>query len=217
MKYPCLVLDHDDTVVQSESTINYPFFCYILNEFRPGKTITLDEYVSGCSDLGFAEMCKEWYAFTDEELKEEYKGWQAYIMEHTPAPFPGIKEVILKQKELGGLVCVVSHSSSQNITRDYEVHFGVQPDCIFGWDYPAHQRKPNPYPLLEIMKKYALSPKDLLVVDDMKPAYDMSKAAGVEIGFAGWGRKDYPHIYSQMKRLCNYTFETPQELSAFLF
>lgn len=217
MKYPCLVLDHDDTVVQSESTINYPFFCYILNEFRPGKTITLDEYVSGCSDLGFAEMCKEWYAFTDEELKEEYKGWQAYIMEHIPAPFPGIREVILKQKELGGLVCVVSHSSSQNITRDYEVHFGVQPDCIFGWDYPAHQRKPSPYPLLEIMKKYALSPKDLLVVDDMKPAYDMSKAAGVEIAFAGWGRKDYPQIYSQMKSLCNYTFETPQELSAFLF
>ena len=177
MKYPCLVLDHDDTVVQSESTINYPFFCYILNEFRPGKMITLDKYVSGCSDLGFAEMCKEWYAFTDEELKEEYKGWQAYIMDHTPSPFPGIKEVILKQKELGGLVCVVSHSSNQNITRDYEVHFGVQPDCIFGWDYPAHQRKPSPYPLLEIMKKYALSPKDLLVVDDMKPAYDMSKAA----------------------------------------
>ena len=44
MKYPCLVLDHDDTVVQSESTINYPYFCYILNEFRPGKTITLEEY-----------------------------------------------------------------------------------------------------------------------------------------------------------------------------
>ena len=36
LKYPCLVLDHDDTVVQSEATINYPFFCYILNRFRPG-------------------------------------------------------------------------------------------------------------------------------------------------------------------------------------
>ena len=31
LKYPCLVLDHDDTVVQSEATVNYPFFCYILN------------------------------------------------------------------------------------------------------------------------------------------------------------------------------------------
>ena len=26
LKYPCLVLDHDDTVVQSEATVNYPYF-----------------------------------------------------------------------------------------------------------------------------------------------------------------------------------------------
>ena len=217
MKYPCLVLDHDDTVVQSESTINYPYFCYILNEFRPGKTITLDEYVRGCCDLGFADMCRRWYAFTDEEMKAEYEGWKAYIMEHTPTPFPGIKELILKQKEAGGLICVVSHSSEQNISRDYDAHFGIQPDCIFGWDYPEHQRKPDPYPLQEIMKKYDLKPKDLLVVDDMKPAYDMANAAGVEIAFAGWGRKDYPQIYKQMQSLCDYTFNTPEELSAFLF
>ena len=48
LKYPCLVLDHDDTVVQSEATVNYPFFVYILDQFRPGTTITLEEYVHGC-------------------------------------------------------------------------------------------------------------------------------------------------------------------------
>ena len=32
LKYPCLVLDHDDTVVASESNINYPFFCYMMKE-----------------------------------------------------------------------------------------------------------------------------------------------------------------------------------------
>lgn len=217
MKYPCLVLDHDDTVVQSESTVNYPFFCYILDEFRPGKTITLEEYVHGCCEFGFAKMCRKWYAFTEAELEEEYKRWQAYIMNHIPAPFPGIKELIQKQKASGGLICVVSHSCNQNITRDYAAHFDVQPDCIFGWDYPEHQRKPNSYPLLEIMKQYGLKPNDLLVVDDMKPAYDMASAVGVEIAFAGWGRKDYPQIYSQMKKLCDYTFDTPEELSAFLF
>ena len=26
LKYPCLVLDHDDTVVKSEITVNYPCF-----------------------------------------------------------------------------------------------------------------------------------------------------------------------------------------------
>ena len=48
LKYPCLVLDHDDTVVQSEKTIGYPFFCYILDQFRPGQTITLEHFAQDC-------------------------------------------------------------------------------------------------------------------------------------------------------------------------
>ena len=71
LKYPCLVLDHDDTVVQSETTINYPFFCYILDQFRPGQTITQEEYTNGCFNPGFAQMCKDRYRFTDQELKDD--------------------------------------------------------------------------------------------------------------------------------------------------
>ena len=217
LKYPCLVLDHDDTVVQSESTINYPFFCYILNEFRPGEKISAEKYVQGCSEYGFAEMCRRWYAFTEQELLEEYHRWQEYIRAHIPDPYPGIREVIHKQKAAGGLICVVSHSCNENITRDYAAHFGVQPDVIYGWDYPEHQRKPSPYPLLQIMEKYNFSPKELLVVDDLKPAYDMAKAANVEIAFAGWGRKEYPQIYNQMKSICDYSFDSPAQLLDFLF
>ncbi len=217
LKYPCLVLDHDDTVVQSESTINYPFFCYILDQFRPGTTITHEQYVSGCSDLGFANMCRQWYDFSEQELIDEYNQWKAYINDHIPAPYPGIKELILRQKAEGGLICVVSHSGKENITRDYAVHFGVQPDDIFGWDYPEHQRKPNPYPLEQIMQKYALSPQQLLVVDDMKPAYEMARKASVPIAFAGWGRTDYPNICAEMEAICDYAFYTAAALRDFLF
>ena len=75
LKYPCLVLDHDDTVVQSEATVNYPFFCYILDQFRPGTKITLREYAEGCFRLGFADMCRKWYHFTEREIVDEYHGW----------------------------------------------------------------------------------------------------------------------------------------------
>lgn len=217
LKYPCLVLDHDDTVVQSEATVNYPFFCYILDQFRPGTTITLKEYMHGCCHLGFTEMCRKWYGFTEQELADEYRGWQEYIKTHSPAPFPGIAQIIHRQKAEGGLVCVVSHSCNDNITRDYATHFGIQPDVIFGWDYPEHQRKPNPYPLEQIMKKYGLSPKALLVVDDMKPAWEMATKAGVPIAFAAWGRKDYPEICEEMERLCDFTFHSTKELERFLF
>ncbi len=217
LKYPCLVLDHDDTVVQSECTINYPYFVYILDQFRPGTTITLQEYVDGCCHLGFADMCRKWYRFTEDELEAEYRGWKEYIMTHIPAPYPGIGEVIRRQKAEGGLVCVVSHSSRENILRDYRTHFGIEPDTIYGWDYPEHQRKPNPYPLEQIMEKYRLSPSQLLVVDDMKPAWEMCRAAGVPIAFAGWGRKDFPELTAQMTALCDFSFDSTEKLERFLF
>ena len=69
---------------------------------------------------------------------------------------------------------MVSHSGQYNILRDYQAHFGMEPDEIYSWDMPKHTRKPAPYSLLEIMKKYGLSAKDLLVVDDLKPGYDMA-------------------------------------------
>ena len=72
LKYPCLVLDHDDTVVQSESTVNYPFFVEFLKEYRPGMTITEHEYIAGCFTPGYIEMCRQRFQFTDEELLTEY-------------------------------------------------------------------------------------------------------------------------------------------------
>lgn len=217
LKFPCLVLDHDDTVVQSEVTINYPYFCYILDQFRPGQTITLEEYFHGCYHLGFAQMCRKKYNFTEQELVDEYGGWKDYIRNHIPATFPGIDRVIRRQKEAGGLICVVSHSSDEIITRDYRTHFGIEPDDIFGWDLAEHQRKPNPYPLELIMGKYRLSPEELLVVDDMKPAWEMASKVGVPTAFARWGKQDCPEICEEMQNLCTYTFHDPKSLEEFLF
>ena len=216
-KFPCLVLDHDDTVVQSEKTIGYPYFCQILDQFRPGATVTLDEFAQGCYHLGFAEMCRQNWQFTEQELTAEYLGWKEYVRTHVPDAYTGIGDVIHKQKESGGLVCVVSHSSVENITRDYQLHFGTQPDAIYGWDYPEHLRKPNPFPLEDIMRRYGLSPQELLVVDDMKLAWDMAHPLGVPIAFAGWGRLGFPELSQQMTDLCDFSFSSVEELKTFLF
>lgn len=217
LKFPCLVLDHDDTVVQSEKTIGYPFFCQILSQFRPGQFISFHDYVMDCCHLGFAEMCRMRFQFTEQELVDEYRGWMNHVRTNIPAAFPGIGDVIRRQKESGGLVCVVSHSSIENITRDYHIHFGVQPDAIYGWDLPEALRKPNPYPLEDIMARYGLEPGDLLVVDDMKLAWLMAHPLGVKVAFAAWGKTEFPEISEEMIRLCDYSFDSTKDLAKFLF
>ena len=162
-------------------------------------------------------MCKDRYQFTDQELKDEYQQWMNFVMSHTPDPYPGIRELVHRYKEAGGIICVVSHSSVINITRDYQTHFGVLPDEIYGWDLPEEQRKPSAYPLEQIIKKYHLRPDQILVVDDLKPAWVMCKKVGVPIAFAAWSKENCPAILKEMTDLCDYTFYSPAELEAFLF
>lgn len=217
LRYPCLVLDHDETVVQSEKTIGFPCFCQTLSRIRPGRTITLDEYVRGCHELGFVDMCKQWFQFTEAEMQEEYNDWMEYVKVHIPDPFPGIERIIHQHKESGGILCVVSHSSSHNITRDYQTHFSILPDAIYGCDYPKEQQKPSSYPLEDIMKRFGFQSKDILVVDDMKLSCQMSAPVNVPVAFAAWGKTDFPEIAAEMRTLCKYTFETVEAFYDHLF
>ena len=217
LKYPCLVLDHDDTVVQSMKTLSYPFWCMELELFRPGVTQSLENYILECHNRGFAGLCRDCFHFTDDELKKEHSMWMDYIMTHTPDPYPGIAEVIHRQKEEGGLICVVSHSHADNILRDYRTHFGVEPDDVYGWELPPHQRKPNPYPLLDIMKRYDLKPEEILVVDDMKLACQMAHPLGIKVAYSGWNGLGIPEIDTEMKSICAYSFDSTEKLYNFLF
>ena len=118
---------------------------------------------------------------------------------------------------IGGLICVVSHSSKSTICRDYTHYFGFLPDAVYGWDYPPEQRKPNPFPLKDIMKRFHLKSQDMLMGDDLRPGCDMARAMNVPSAFAGWGRKSVPEISQYMADHCDFAFSAPEELEAFLF
>ena len=216
-RYRCLVLDHDDTIVMSEQSLNYPAFLLALERFRPGETISLEDFTRGCFHPGFLQLCIEKYKFTQEEIDEEFLLWQDFIKDKIPPLFPGVENIVRRQHEDGGLICVVSHSCIQNITRDYETHFGILPDDIYGWDLPEEKRKPSTWPIQQIRAKYGFALEQMLVVDDMKPAWEMAGKVGAPIAFAGWGRKDYPEITEEMTRLCDFSFSSTKDLEQFLF
>ena len=163
LNYRCLVLDHDDTVVRSEETVNYPSFLEALKVLRPGRTITREEFTRWCFSPGFSALCSDYIGLTPEEIDVQYDMWRSYVATHIPPPYDGLRPILTRWKQEGGLLCVSSHSARENILRDYRLHFGLEPDQIFDWDLGEDRRKPSPYALQEIMRLYDLRPDELLM------------------------------------------------------
>ena len=216
LNYRCLVLDHDDTVVRSEETVNYPSFLEALKVLRPGRTITREEFTRWCFSPGFSALCSDYIGLTPEEIDVQYDMWRSYVAPHTPPPYDGLRPILTRWKQEGGLLCVSSHSARENILRDYRLHFGLEPDQIFDWDLGEDRRKPSPYALQEIMRLYDLRPDELLMVDDLKPGYDMAHACGVPFACAGWSHDD-PEIRAFLRRFSDFYLETVQALEPLLF
>ena len=216
MRYRCLVLDHDDTVVNSTATIHYPAYVEYIKQKRPGdKILTLEEYFAYNFDPGVIPLFRDICGLSEKEMEEEEIFWAEYVKGHIPKAYPGIREILMDFKAKGGLICVDSHSFSHYILRDYEANGLPEPDLVYGWDLEADKRKPSPWTLYQIMEKFGLQAEELLVVDDLKPGYDMASAAGVPFAAVGWAN-DVPTIEEFMRKNCKRYFKTVEELAAFL-
>lgn len=216
MKYRCLIFDHDDTTVNSTTNIHYPCFVEYMKIHRPQISYTLDEYVSFNFHPGVLEFFSEICGLSDEELIDEQNFWFRYTQSHRAEAFPGIREIMERQKQEGGIVAVVSHSYSENIEKDYR-HNGLNlPDIIFGWEQPPEERKPSPVPVQKIMEQFHLRPEEVLVIDDLKPGLDMARAAGVDFAAACWCF-DIPENESYMRAHADYCFRQVRKLSDLLF
>lgn len=217
LKYRCLVLDHDDTVVNSTPHVHYPSMVETLKVLRPDmEPLTLEDFVLKCFHPGFSALCSDIFKFTDDEMEYQYKQWKSHTKKNIPDFYPGFPELIKRFKEEGGIVCVASHSDSDIIARDYKIKCGIQPDMIFGWELGEEKRKPNPYPLLEIMRIYGLDKEDLIMVDDLKPGLDMARSCNVAFAAAGWSHA-IPEASKYMKENSDYYFETVEAFNEFIF
>ena len=215
MRYKCLVLDHDDTVVNSTATIHFPSFLEFLSKIRPESHYTLEEYFRKNFDPGIMELFTDELHFTPDELDEEYRFWQAYVKTRVPRAYQGMRDILERHRAQGGRIAVVSHSTSETIVRDYRENQLPMPDLIFGWELPMEQRKPNAWPLLQIMQRFGLEKNELLMLDDLKPGYDMARAAGVDFAAAGWAN-DIPEIEGFMRRNCDFYCKTVSDFDRLL-
>lgn len=216
LKYRCLILDYDDTVVKSTPDIHYPSFVEALKVLRPNmKPLYLEEFVSYCFNPGFSVLCKDILKFSKEEQDYQYKVWKHYTNTRIPDFYPGFPELIIKYKKSGGIICVVSHSESEQIARGYMLNCKLNPDLIFGWELEEHKRKPNPYPIIETMKRFDLRIDEMLVVDDLKLGLDMAKSCSIAFAGAGWSHA-IPEIKNYMKLNSDYYFSTVDSFKEFI-
>lgn len=216
LRFQCLVLDHDDTTVDSTRHVNYPQFKQFIHTLRPEVNFTEEDYIRSCCDYGFYGMCDKLLHYTPEELELHIANWKAYLKTHRAPFFAGMPELIARQKAEGGLVCVVSHSYEDTIRPLYE-HFGVtQPHLVFGAERPEEERKPNPWPLQEIMRRYGLRPEEVIMVDDAPQGGEMARKCGVKFACAAWfGMPE--HVKNRMQGNCDFFLETVPQLNDLLF
>ena len=216
LKYRCLIVDHDDTVVNSTATVHYPCFVQYCAEFFPDYTCTLEHYFLKNFDPGVVAFFGKEVGMTHEQMMHEQTYWNEYVQHHIPKVYPGMRDILLRQKAEGGILCVISHSYRDNILRDYRENDLPEPDMIFGWECPPDRRKPNSWPLEQIMETYHLQPEEMLVLDDLKPGYDMARKVHVPFAAAGWAN-DIREIESFMRNNCDLYFKRITELNQWLF
>ncbi len=205
MKPKCLVLDHDDTAVDSTASVHYPAHLEVMKRLRPDMPIIdLDEWFEKNFHPGIMTFFTEELALSPEEMEEEYRIWQEFNAERNPPFYDGLPGLLSEYIAAGGILAVVSHSTEENIRRHYSHGApGVEPRFVFGWDYAPEKRKPSPWPILKILEETGLDASDVLVVDDLKPGVEMARAAGTRVAAAGWGHA-VPSIRKAMEDLCDF-------------
>lgn len=218
MKYKCLILDHDDTVVNSTATIHYPCFMQYMRERYPhlADNYTLESYFVKNFHPGVISLFRDEIGMSEEELAEEERYWANYVEGHIPVVYPGMREILVRFIAEGGIIIVDSHSLTRYIERDWRTNNLPSPAHIYGWDIPKQNRKPSPFTVLDALERFSLSKSEVLVVDDLKPGYDMARGAGVDFAAAGWAY-DVPEIESFMRDNCDYYLKEVSDLGRLVF
>jgi phosphoglycolate phosphatase/pyrophosphatase PpaX len=189
--YRCILIDHDDTAVDSTSIVHYPAHIEALRLLRPERALpTVDQWLLR-NFHGIMEYLAGDLAFTKEEFAIEFEIWRSWTMTRVPPFFPGFLDLLSDYQAQGGKVVVISHSEVEVIERHYRAARTppLLPDLIFGWDHDANKRKPSPWPVQEALRRLGCTAGEALIVDDLKPGVLMARATGVAIAAAGWSHQ----------------------------
>lgn len=109
MRYRCLILDHDDTAVDSTGFIHYPSFIAALKELRPEQAdMSLETFIGYCFKPGFTKLCTDIMQFSPAEQRRQQEIWRQYNQARHAEFFSSFPELVQRFKKAGGLITVVT-------------------------------------------------------------------------------------------------------------
>ncbi|HTP59152.1 MAG TPA: HAD hydrolase-like protein [Spirochaetia bacterium] len=217
IRVPCLLIDHDDTAVDSMSAVHYPAHLEALATLRPGRAAPTKEQFLLYNFHGIMNYMVGELALNEAELMLEFQIWRRWTTSRVPPFFPGFLDVLEEYRGRGGKVVVISHSEKDVIEGHYRAAKDPPfiPDLVFGWDHDANHRKPSPWPVQEALRLLGFAPNQALILDDLKPGVLMSHATGVPAAGAGWSHR-VPEIETYMRANTVAYFSRIEDLRSFL-
>jgi beta-phosphoglucomutase-like phosphatase (HAD superfamily) len=219
LRYPCLILDHDDTAVDSTARVHHPAHVAGLASLRPGRPpLSLEGWFLKNFDPGIGAYLRDELGLNADELREELGIWREHTRRVDPPFYPGFIDTLRRFRAQGGIITVVSHSEADVVQRHYgaaTVGQPLLPDLVFGWEQEEDRRKPSPWPAQQILRTFGLQPGQALIIDDLKAGVLMGQRAGVAVAAAGWGHR-IALIESYMREHCVAYFPTVRAFAEYV-
>jgi len=223
LPYRCLILDHDDTAVDSTARVHHPAHVAGMAALRPGlPPLDLEGWFLKNFDPGIGVYLRDELRLSAGELEQELAIWREHTRALDPPFYPGFLETLRAFRARGGIITVVSHSEADVVRRHYRAAARaapasqpLEPDLVFGWEQEEHRRKPSPWPAREVLRTFGLQPAQALIVDDLKAGVLMGQRGGVAVAAAGWGHR-IPRIEAYMREHCVAYFPAVRDFAAYL-
>ena len=152
------------------------------------------------------------HSFFEEAYAEYQKIFEKYCM-YQVVPYEGIKELLAALKARGIKTAVLSNKPDCRTQDVIKAVFGEKDFDIVQGQTAEFARKPSPEGLQMILKRFGLTPEDILYLGDTGTDMQTGKSAGAFTIGALWGFRKKEEL---LENHADAVIENPLQLLAYL-
>ncbi|MDR1874444.1 MAG: HAD family hydrolase [Synergistaceae bacterium] len=186
MRYKNILFDVDGTLVDSGAALCRSFVRVMTEE--TGRPVREEEYARYWGVPG-EEVFRDFGILEEDRIARGVEKWNRCRQEFQAwsPPFPGIEELLEELTRRGFVLGVVTSKNAVELEAD----FGPSPIAkylphrVTADDTKLH--KPDPAPLLEMVKRLGADKKDCVYIGDTIFDSRCAEAAGIDFILASWG------------------------------